>query len=128
MLYLRRDDQNAQRTLGVLYEDTTVLAQTLELPWVDNAPGMSCIPAGIYCANLRYSPVHGRDVYWLAGVKDRVDIEIHWGNFPSDTKGCILLGTSREANAIGHSVEAFSAFMAHMAGAPRITIQINAPV
>jgi hypothetical protein len=127
MLVLQRDDQNAQRTLGTLSDESGVLAQTLELPWLDNKPGLSCIPAGTYFANLLYSPVHGRKVYWLTGVKGRVDVEIHWGNFARNTKGCILLGTAREANAIDNSVAAFEAFMTHMAGAPKIAIQINDP-
>ena len=50
-------------------------------------------------------------------VKNREDVEIHIGNFPSNTKGCVLLGDSREADAVDNSIDAFRRFMAHLAGA-----------
>ena len=71
---------------------------TLELPWKDNRPDISCIPDGTYRVRLRTSPRHGR-VYHLTGVEQRTRILMHSGNLAGDVSkglrthanGCILL-------------------------------------
>jgi hypothetical protein len=123
---LQRDDQNALRTLGTLSCGDFV-CQTLELPWENNAPDKSCIPANTYICQLEFSPDHNQKVFWLQGTQPRKAVEIHWGNFVKDTKGCILLGTKREANAIDNSVSAFDAFMAFVGTEDHITLQIIDP-
>lgn len=75
----------------------------MELPWRDNAPGLSCIPPGTYRAELYNSPKHGQ-VYMLQGVPGRSDVEIHAANFAGDrTLGwaCELLGCIAPAESIG---------------------------
>lgn len=64
---------------------------TLELPWINNERGISCIPSGSYRAERYHSPKHG-DVIMLDGTGDRTYIEIHSGNYTSQIKGCILVG------------------------------------
>lgn len=66
---------------------------TLELPWLNNARNISCIPAGTYKATKYSSPTQG-DVILLHGVPDRSYVEIHVGNFTKNTNGCILVGSS----------------------------------
>lgn len=66
---------------------------TLELPWHDNAHDLSCIPIGIYPAHRRLSPKRGYELFELEAVPDRSNIEMHVGNLPHDSLGCILLGT-----------------------------------
>lgn len=81
---------------------------TLELPWRDNASGLSCIPPGIYTCKMIDSPKHGH-CYQVMDVPKRNMIEIHAVNFAGDkTKinpvtdtyyisqllGCIGLGRS----------------------------------
>jgi hypothetical protein len=66
---------------------------TLELPWKDNRPNVSCIPAGEYGASLYQSYKHGQ-VVLLDGVPDRTFIEIHAGNYTRQIEGCILVGDS----------------------------------
>jgi hypothetical protein len=66
---------------------------TLELPWKENKRNISCIPTGLYRAKKYYSPQHKRVVILLVDVPDRDWIEIHPGNFYTDTKGCILTGS-----------------------------------
>lgn len=66
---------------------------TLELPWVNNEPGISCIPAGHYHASKYKSPKHG----WVALLHDvpgRSTIEMHPGNYTREINGCILTGRS----------------------------------
>ena len=117
--------QNAVRTLGTL--TGTAIWQTLELPWLNNLKDKSCIPAGTYLCELRFSPVHNMKLFWITGVKDRDDVEIHWGNFARDTKGCVLVGMSRENAAIDNSHTAFEQFMNSLAGVTSFTLQIKDP-
>ena len=64
---------------------------TLELPWRDNKPFVSCIPEGKYPT---YVFAHDRwgDVIGLKNVPGRSEILIHPGNYIENTEGCILPG------------------------------------
>lgn len=53
------------------------------------------IPTGTYKVTLYDSPEHGR-VPLLHDVINRTMIEIHEGNFEHNSKGCILVGQSRQ--------------------------------
>ncbi len=68
--------------------------RTGELPWRDNLPNESCIPAGTYSCTWRESVRHGF-CYHVEGVPGRSSVEIHSANFMGDSsKGlkCELLG------------------------------------
>lgn len=73
---------------------------TLELPWRDNAPSISCIPAGEYECRFTWSNGLKRWCYILADVPGRSGVRIHSGNYGGDKakglrshiQGCILLG------------------------------------
>jgi hypothetical protein len=87
-----------QGTEGILATDG-FFCNTLELPWRNNAKGLSCIPSGEYIVKIRQSPRYGQ-IYWVTNVPNRSWILIHSGNYAGDkTKGfkthvagCILLG------------------------------------
>lgn len=64
---------------------------TLELPWKDNKPGISCIPPGIYPVH-RYASMEKGLVLRLEGVADRDAIEMYAGNIAADTHGGIIVG------------------------------------
>ena len=130
---LYRDDQDSRRTFGKLMaDDGTWVCDTLELPWLDNAHDVSCIPAGSYVCVLKYSPVHGKDLYWVTGVPDRPDIEIHIGNYVvpipehphPDSKGCILVGNARNGDMLVQSTVAFTRFMALLNGTPTFPLDV----
>lgn len=129
ILTLIRDSQNDVRTLGHIVDGMGIIlvAATLELPWKDNQPDISCVPVGTYDCKLEYSPVHKKDLYWLQHVKDRGAVEIHIGNFPRDTHGCILLGSAIGADtaSIENSTSAFYTFMNFLNGAPDFTLIIQ---
>jgi len=75
------------------------------------------IPAGAYKVALAFSP-HFNDVTpHVLGVPGFTSIEIHWGNYPRDTRGCLLVGQTRACDFIGNSREAFRALMAKLAPA-----------
>lgn len=80
-------------TMGELYVNGQLVAMTLEKPWRDNEPFVSSIPEGDYGAILRYDK--SRDGFFTIQLRDtsyRPGIQIHVGNQPSDTTGCILVG------------------------------------
>jgi hypothetical protein len=80
---------------------------TLELPWRNNAPDVSCIPAGTYGVALAWSKKFARLTPHLFGVPGRSYIEIHPGNWTENTAGCILPGTVATSTGVGNSRIAF---------------------
>lgn len=69
--------------------------KTLELPVKDGLPG-SAIPPGRYKVTIYASPHFGREVPLLQGIPGRSEIEIHYGNYPTDSRGCILVGLTHD--------------------------------
>lgn len=90
---------NTIRLETVSYDDCTlgrlwcgdVQCFTLELPWHNNLPNISCIPPGQYSYFRRTSPSNG-EVLELRDVEGRTFIQIHAGNYTRHTFGCILVG------------------------------------
>jgi hypothetical protein len=90
---LRTLEQTNDGTFGeLLTEGGWKIALTLEEPWRENQRGKSCIPAGTYKMFKRLSPARGIFVWELKDVPGRSNIQIHVGNFLTDTEGCILVG------------------------------------
>jgi hypothetical protein len=71
--------------------DNSSLAASLELPWNENHQFISRIPAGTYSTILRYDHTDAWRLE-LTGVPGHEHIQIHMGNWPSDSTGCILIG------------------------------------
>jgi hypothetical protein len=78
-------------TIGTMGVNNSSLAASLELPWNDNQQNMSRIPAGTYSTILRYDHADAWRLE-LTGVPGHDHIQIHMGNWPSDSTGCILIG------------------------------------
>ena len=57
-------------------------------------PGHPCIPAVIFPLRVIHSPHFNRKVISVQNVPGRSSIEMHGGNQPCDTMGCILPGLS----------------------------------
>ena len=97
------EESQTKGTLEVFDEDSGDLeftCKTLELAWLDNATGVSCIPEGFYDVVPRSSKKYGDHLH-VTGVDGRSLILIHWGNYAGsmnpktgkpDIRGCILLG------------------------------------
>jgi hypothetical protein len=102
---LYRRSTSDQGTVGRL-EAGEFRCLTLELPWHDNANGLSCIPVGSYRCLYGYSYSRRKHSYRLENplgvsqVPHRSGVLIHEGNFAGDKRkgwiahvlGCILLG------------------------------------
>ena len=94
-----RDILDERVSMGRLFlydEDGLVSVRlfTLENPWLDNAPNISCIPVGSYVCKRVISPKYG-ETFEITGVDGRTHILFHEGNYPSNTMGCVLLGLDR---------------------------------
>lgn len=92
---IKRTVHGTRQTLGELtvYLGQQVVYQckTLELPWLNNAPQKSCIPAATYKVVKRRSPKYG-DHFHILEVPNRSYILIHAANYVKQLLGCIAVG------------------------------------
>ena len=96
---LTRFETGDQGTMGIL-EAPGFECRTMELPWRDNQPNISCIPPGKYQCQVRYSRRFQKEFYGIKHVPGRSWILFHAGNVAGDkakglashSEGCILLG------------------------------------
>jgi hypothetical protein len=111
-LLLKRTSFNAICTQGELWLDGQFFCFTLEPPRESAPVKPRAIPLGIYAfAIAPPSEEHHYDHPLLEDIPDFDAVEIHIGNFPSDTRGCILVGLQAGTNAVFRSGEAFNALM-----------------
>lgn len=109
-LLIVRDQFTDKSTLGKLYLNGNFYGHTLELAWLDNKKNVSCIPKGVYDVikgNPEESSSYKYQHLLIENVPNRNFILFHIGNYPKDTKGCILLGNTRALNFVGDSKKAF---------------------
>ena len=112
---IRREKQIRGAIIGTLsVKDLGIICYTLERGWNNNAPSISCIPAGKYLMERTESFKFGK-TFEVCKVPDRTHILIHPGNTIGDTEGCILVGHKvGELNgqpALLHSRKAFRRLM-----------------
>ena len=76
-------------TNGELYADGRLLCYTIELPWKDNLPRVSCVPEGRYELKKRYSP-RFKEHLMVCNVPGRSLVLFHAANDAlKELKGCI---------------------------------------
>jgi len=91
-LTIKRVAQTDEGTFGVLIDNYgTPFALTIERPWLDNQPSVSCIPEGNYTCQRVNSP-HFGDTFEVLNVPNRSHILFHKGNLMDDSHGCIIVG------------------------------------
>jgi hypothetical protein len=87
---------------GILQDsEGNYIAHTLECPWMNNRPNVSCIPTGEYLCKWGYSQRLRRNTFRVQQVPNRSGILIHPANYAgvalmglrTDLHGCIALGT-----------------------------------
>lgn len=96
IMLIRRVFSNHIKTLGLglLVKGSKELLQfkTIELPWTDNVPMISCIPEGEYKAVATTRGSNGKYAIHIDSVSGRSEIMIHTANFVRQLKGCIAPG------------------------------------
>ena len=118
------------RTLGELHlEGTGYFCDTLEPHCIDwskekKVAGKTAIPEGRYKVKVGWSPRAGKNVPWLKDVPHFKDIQIHTGNIPGHTRGCILVG-SAESDRLVDSRLVFGYLMKKLACEKDIEIAVT---
>ncbi len=106
-------------TDGELYVNGEKIGETLEdvgRPHGVKIPLETCIPEGVYQADITYSPSFKRNMVVLFNVKsdhsvDRLGsrftgIRVHGGNSTDHTAGCVIVAKNSDKNGwIGGSIE-----------------------
>ena len=90
------------------------MCDTLENPWLNNQRNISCIPDGRYDVRIRLARESAtRDYIHLLvqEVPERSYILFHIGNTAKDTRGCILVGQTREHDRVNNSTLAMDLLM-----------------
>ena len=94
-ILLTRLTGNSKQTTGSLIVHGNIKNHarftTIELPYLANKPFVSCIPSGNYKAKKVLSQTFGWCIQIL-NVPNRSGILLHYGNFYTNSKGCILIG------------------------------------
>lgn len=98
-LTLKRIDSTSRGVFGVLSDEDGPICVTIERPWLDNKPMVSCIPVGQY-KFIKHSGNKWKNVWELLDVPDRSAILIHSGNTISDINGCIAVGSQFFNNGV----------------------------
>lgn len=106
-------------SMGIITAPDMTSLFTLELPWKNNRPFISCVPNGLYPISLLCSKKN-KDIgnaYELNVGLGRTLIRIHIANYPRQIEGCIALGfeSNIREESIGHSEKAIRYFMDYMA-------------
>lgn len=91
---LIRLETNDICTTGVILINGRMVALSLEPPKFGNVVEFSCIPCETYNYIKRVSAHHKYEIIELTNVYNRSYIQIHVGNRPDQTSGCILPGLS----------------------------------
>ena len=114
-------------TCGEITLPTGQNLYTLERPWLNNEPFVSCIPDGEYTCARFNSPNHG-PTFQVMGVPDRTLILFHVANFVHELQGCIALGDRRGVDSaipcVWGSRLAIAQFENTLIGVDKFTLEI----
>ena len=103
IITIKRKVRYARSIGGELEVDGSFVCDTLELPWRWNKKDVSCIPPGTYTCWWRHDRGRVQVEQIPCPGGHRVGIQIHSGNTPEHTEGCILVGKSISPNHVGDS-------------------------
>jgi hypothetical protein len=96
VLIRQYNDKNTTGELSLYHGDILLYrCKTVELPWKDNEPQVSCIPEATY--NVSVVAATDKIKYrhlWVENVPKRSGIKIHVANYTRQLRGCIAPGIS----------------------------------
>lgn len=112
ILEIIRLEEGPYGTFGILRVQKRIKLFTLEPNDWENMTNISSIPAQQYLCKRHMSPRFG-ETFLVQDVPGRDDVLFHWGNWKTNTEGCILLGTGvlTDKTGISNSKKAFREFM-----------------
>ena len=113
-------------TIGRLALSIGVEIYTLENPWKENKPYVSCVPEGLY--TIRRDDFRGKyeNFKVVNPPLGRSAIEFHIGTTVRDTHGCILTGLKLGPNwNLIDSGAAFESFMLSLKDVDEETLHIT---
>jgi len=112
---VRRPEVPGLETFGELLIEGLHFCYTLERPWLNDEPDVSCIPIGTYEVRMEWSPSWERMMPHLQNVPGRSGILIHPLNWVRQTEGCIGVGDSISGDMLQKSDDADDRFLAWFA-------------
>jgi len=113
-LLVNRTDFTSLSTEGELLVDGQPFGFSLEPPRKFDNTKPRAIPPGTYNVTIRFSPKHNRLLPHVENVPGFDDIEIHIGNWPKDTLGCLIVGQKKDHDFVGGSKVEFDALFQKM--------------
>lgn len=117
LLLAKRHYSTSNSTTTELLIDGEHFCWALEPP-----SGPMRIPEGTYDLTLEFSPKFQKITPHIQNVPGHSCEEIHQGNFPRDTKGCLLVGFAKDVDFIAYSDLAFESLMRRLTGQQNLTI------
>lgn len=101
---------------------------TVERPWANNRPSVSCIPDGTYTLKRDFYYTGHYEAFEICDVPNRSRILIHVGNTMDDLKGCVAVGRDlgwiNDRWAVTNSRDTYQRFMQELDGTDETTINI----
>ena len=130
--YLNREIHRDDCVFGSLVDGNFVL-DTIERPWLDNKPFISCFPTGIYTCKRSWlnhkSSKHpnGYECFEVMDVPDRTHIKLHVANYPHQIQGCVAYGMTKAPHvpAVWKSGQAHDRFMGHCAAVDEFELEVR---
>lgn len=108
-LLVRRTDKSSISTIGELLINGEHICFTMEPPYASSGIKPRAIPLGTYDLTIRWSAHWARLMPHVENVPDFEEIEIHPGNYPHQTKGCLMVGKTKPIpDFLGQSLVAFN--------------------
>lgn len=126
-LVVSRFKATSESVIGELSINGTRICYTLEEAWRDNQKGHSYVDLGVYSGFLRYTSAKtNREwCFQLNDANGRTAIQMHIGNKPSHTEGCILVGQTQSTDFVGNSTQAYQQVQDLVFGAGFTQLQIR---
>ena len=126
MIELTRFVKDDATTLG-RFSYATRTFFTVERPWLDNQPNVSCIPDGDYKMARVDSPKFGPGMWEIVNVLGRTHILLHVANTPRNVEGCLGVGLSvyPDLKGVGSSRNGIDEFYLLTSGLAEETIRIK---
>ncbi len=104
-IHIQRSEVGVNCTRGYLLtqvdgeDKPTVTCYVMEPRPVADVPGITTIPSGTYAVTVREDGPRGWRLE-LADVPGWANVQLHVGNYPEDTVGCLLPGTTAPAPCV----------------------------